>query len=103
MDEPNARAPRRGRQRGRLQPDRRQRVADVTAGLDLPADLLGRQLAELSGGQATRLALAGVLLSPANLLLLDEPSNNLDLASLRFLTEWIAGSSAALLLVSHDR
>ncbi|HXM56085.1 MAG TPA: ABC-F family ATP-binding cassette domain-containing protein [Candidatus Dormibacteraeota bacterium] len=83
--------------------DHPQRVAEVTAGLDLAPDLLDRPLAELSGGQATRLALAGVLLSPANLLLLDEPSNNLDLASLRFLTGWISGSEAALLLVSHDR
>ncbi len=79
------------------------RVADVAAGLGLAATLLDRPLAELSGGQATRLALAGVLLSPANLLLLDEPSNSLDLRSLRFLAQWIRGSPAALLLVSHDR
>jgi ATPase subunit of ABC transporter with duplicated ATPase domains len=80
-----------------------QRLAGVAAGLGLDGTLLDRRLAELSGGQATRLALAGVLLSPANLLLLDEPSNNLDLASLRFLATWIRGSSAAVLLVSHDR
>jgi ATPase subunit of ABC transporter with duplicated ATPase domains len=80
-----------------------QRFAEVTAGLGLPAHLLDRPLAELSGGQATRLALAGVLLSPADLLLLDEPSNNLDLASLRFLATWIRASAAAALLVSHDR
>jgi ATPase subunit of ABC transporter with duplicated ATPase domains len=83
--------------------DHPRRVAEVTAGLGLPADLLDRSLAALSGGQATRLALAGVLLGPANLLLLDEPSNNLDLASLRFLAGWMRASTAALLLVSHDR
>jgi macrolide transport system ATP-binding/permease protein len=80
-----------------------QRVAEVAAGLGLDGGLLDRRLTELSGGQATRLALAGVLLSPANLLLLDEPSNNLDLASLRFLASWIRGSAAAVVLVSHDR
>ena len=80
-----------------------QRVAEVAAGLGLDAGMLDRPLAGLSGGQATRLALAGVLLSPATLLLLDEPSNNLDLASLRFLAGWIRGCSAAVLLVSHDR
>jgi ATPase subunit of ABC transporter with duplicated ATPase domains len=80
-----------------------QRLAEVTAGLGLDGALLDRRLAELSGGQATRLALAGVLLSPATLLLLDEPSNNLDLASLRFLATWIRSSAAAVLLVSHDR
>jgi ATPase subunit of ABC transporter with duplicated ATPase domains len=80
-----------------------QRVAEVTTGLGLPPDLLDRSLTALSGGEASRLALAGVLLSPANVLLLDEPSNNLDLASLRFLTGWIRASAAALILVSHDR
>ena len=80
-----------------------QRMAEVTGGLGLPADVIDRSLSALSGGQATRLALAGVLLSPANLLLLDEPSNNLDLASLRFLATWIRASPATLLLVSHDR
>jgi ATPase subunit of ABC transporter with duplicated ATPase domains len=80
-----------------------QRVAEVTAGLGLAGELLGRPLGSLSGGQATRLALAGVLLKPANVILLDEPSNNLDLASLRFLAGWIRGSTTAMILVSHDR
>ena len=80
-----------------------QRVAEVTAGLGLTDELLSRPLAAVSGGQATRLALAGVLLSPANVILLDEPSNNLDLPSLRFLAWWIRASTIALILVSHDR
>jgi ATPase subunit of ABC transporter with duplicated ATPase domains len=80
-----------------------QRLAEVTAGLDLPPHLLAQPLSTLSGGQATRLALAGVLLSPANVILLDEPSNNLDLDSSRFLAGWIRASDAALALVSHDR
>jgi ATPase subunit of ABC transporter with duplicated ATPase domains len=80
-----------------------QRLAEVTAGLDLLPHLLAQPLSTLSGGQATRLALAGVLLSPANVILLDEPSNNLDLDSSRFLAGWIRASDAALVLVSHDR
>ena len=80
-----------------------QRVAEVTAGLGLTGEQLSRPLSSLSGGQATRLALAGVLLSPANVILLDEPSNNLDLPSLRFLATWIRASTAAVILVSHDR
>jgi macrolide transport system ATP-binding/permease protein len=75
----------------------------VLVGLGLAAALGSRQVGSLSGGEATRLALAGVLLSPANLVLLDEPSNNLDLESLSFLAGWIRGSAASLLLVSHDR
>src|SRR5262245_48902445 len=79
------------------------RVAEVTGGLGLAEELLDRPLVTLSGGQATRLALAGVLLSPANIILLDEPSNNLDLSSLRFLAEWVRASTTAMVLVSHDR
>ena len=80
-----------------------ERRAEVMAGLDLPEELLDRPLGAASGGQATRLALAGVLLSPASLVLLDEPSNNLDLESLRFLARWIRTAEAGILLVSHDR
>ncbi|HKF78803.1 MAG TPA: ABC-F family ATP-binding cassette domain-containing protein [Candidatus Dormibacteraeota bacterium] len=80
-----------------------QRVAEVVAGLGLTLDLLDRPLASLSGGQAARLALSGVLLSAPSVLLLDEPGNNLDLPGLRFLAGWIRASPAALVLVSHDR
>jgi ATPase subunit of ABC transporter with duplicated ATPase domains len=81
-------------------PQRRERVLE---GLGLAADVVEREVGSLSGGEATRVALAGVLLAPANLVLLDEPSNNLDLESGRFLADWIRGSTASLLLVSHDR
>jgi macrolide transport system ATP-binding/permease protein len=81
-------------------PARRHRVLD---GLRLAPALAQREVATLSGGEATRVALAGVLLSPASLVLLDEPSNNLDLESIAFLADWIRRSTASLLLVSHDR
>jgi ATP-binding cassette, subfamily F, member 3 len=80
-----------------------ERRAEVMAGLDLPDDLLDRPLGQASGGQATRLALAGVLLAPAGLVLLDEPSNNLDVEAVRFLARWIGAAEAGFLLVSHDR
>lgn len=66
----------------------------------LPADL---PVAALSGGQKTRLGLAGILLSAPQLLLLDEPTNHLDFAMLEWLENWINRSPAAILLVSHDR
>jgi ATPase subunit of ABC transporter with duplicated ATPase domains len=79
------------------------RRRQVLEGLGLAAAIGGREVGSLSGGEATRVALAGVLLSPANLVLLDEPSNNLDFQSLTFLAGWIRSSRVSLLLVSHDR
>ncbi len=57
----------------------------------------------LSGGQKTRLALAGALLSNPHLLILDEPTNHLDIAMLEWLEEWLGNFQGAVLLVSHDR
>jgi len=57
----------------------------------------------LSGGQKTRLALAGVLVSAPQLLLLDEPTNHLDLGMLDWLEEWLLNQQGAVLMVSHDR
>ena len=73
----------------------------ASLGLDrLPNDL---QLSALSGGQKTRLGLAGILLANPRLLLLDEPTNHLDFEMLAWLETWLQHSSCAVLVVSHDR
>lgn len=59
--------------------------------------------ATLSGGQLARVVLIGALLSNADLLLLDEPSNHLDRHGRRWLTEQLQGWRGGLILVSHDR
>jgi ATP-binding cassette subfamily F protein 3 len=64
---------------------------------------LSMPVANLSGGQKTRLGLAKVLLGAPNLLLLDEPTNHLDLPMLEWLEKWLSGFKGAVLLVSHDR
>ncbi|TPI35348.1 ABC-F family ATP-binding cassette domain-containing protein [Mesorhizobium sp. B3-1-6] len=58
---------------------------------------------ELSGGERARLLLARVLARPANLLVLDEPTNDLDMETLELLQELVAGFAATVILVSHDR
>ena len=58
---------------------------------------------ELSGGERARLMLARILAQPANLLVLDEPTNDLDMETLDLLQELVAGFPGTVILVSHDR
>jgi ATPase subunit of ABC transporter with duplicated ATPase domains len=69
-------------------------------GLDVGPDAL---MTSLSGGQAARAALAVLMLSRFDLVLLDEPTNDLDLAGLERLETFVRGLRAGVVLVSHDR
>ena len=66
-------------------------------------DRINERVDLLSGGERARLMLAKVLKTGGNLLVLDEPTNDLDLPSLRMLEEAIAGFPGSVLVVSHDR
>jgi len=82
-------------------------LPEVLAALELEHFAPDTPVAHLSGGQKTRLSLAGVLLSSPQLLLLDEPTNHLDIEMLAWLENWLVNSPlicrSAALLVSHDR
>jgi ATP-binding cassette subfamily F protein uup len=67
------------------------------------AELADRRIAELSGGQRKRVAMAAALIAPADLLILDEPTNHIDVDTVGWLESYLARSDAALLLVTHDR
>ncbi|MFK8022757.1 MAG: ABC-F family ATP-binding cassette domain-containing protein [Ilumatobacter sp.] len=79
------------------------RVAQVFAELGLADRLLGQTTASLSGGEAARVALAVLLLSRFDITLLDEPTNDLDLAGLDRLERWVTSLDGAVAIVSHDR
>ncbi len=79
------------------------RVGQVWADLGLEARLLDQPTASLSGGEAARAGLASLLLARFDVFLLDEPTNDLDLAGLERLERWIGELPAAVVLVSHDR
>ena len=75
----------------------------VLFGLGLSEKNLDAPCQELSGGQQSRLLLAGALLRPSQLVLLDEPTNHLDLDGILWLTEYLRDYRSALLVISHDR
>ncbi len=79
------------------------RAASILAALGLDGIPPEQPVAELSGGQKTRLSLARLLLEGPELLLLDEPTNHLDIEMLEWLEAWLATFPGAALIVSHDR
>ena len=64
---------------------------------------LGQKMEELSGGQRKRVALAGVLVRPSDLLILDEPTNHMDNSTVAGLEQQLLKRKGALLMVTHDR
>jgi ATP-binding cassette subfamily F protein 3 len=79
------------------------RLEAILDGLDLTTVPRDMPVSRLSGGQKTRLGLAGLLTRQPRLLLLDEPTNHLDIDALDWLESWLNSYDGAVLIVSHDR
>ena len=78
-------------------------ILGILRGLNFPESDYGKSVLKLSGGERTRLSLGRILLTAPDLILLDEPTNYLDIASVTWLENYLINISSAVLLVSHDR
>ena len=76
---------------------------EVLAGLSFSQEMMDGDVGALSGGWKMRVALARILLMRPDVMLLDEPSNHLDIESLIWLESFLKGFEGALLMTSHDR
>ncbi|WP_375783363.1 ABC-F family ATP-binding cassette domain-containing protein [Bradyrhizobium sp. Pha-3] len=79
------------------------RAREALAGLGFSQEMMDGDVGKLSGGWKMRVALARILLMRPDVMLLDEPSNHLDLESLIWLEQFLKGYEGALLMTSHDR
>ncbi|MDO5581771.1 MAG: ABC-F family ATP-binding cassette domain-containing protein [Planctomycetia bacterium] len=79
------------------------RIEKILHGVGFLDEELSKNVSMLSGGELNRLSLARLLLQEPDIMLLDEPSNHLDLAATEWLEEFLANTKAAVILVSHDR
>ena len=79
------------------------RAREVLAGLSFSQEMMEGDVGALSGGWKMRVALARILLMRPDVMLLDEPSNHLDIESLIWLEQFLKGYDGALLMTSHDR
>ncbi|MGL4241702.1 MAG: ABC-F family ATP-binding cassette domain-containing protein [Beijerinckiaceae bacterium] len=79
------------------------RAREILAGLGFSHEMMEGDVGKLSGGWKMRVALARILLMRPDVMLLDEPSNHLDIESLIWLESFLKGFDGALMMTSHDR
>lgn len=81
----------------------RSEITGVMKGLGFGEEDFSKQIATLSGGQKTRVALGKLLLSQPDVILLDEPTNHLDMNSIAWLETYLLNYPGAVIIVAHDR
>jgi ATP-binding cassette, subfamily F, member 3 len=80
-----------------------EKLGKVCTGLKLGESIMQRQFEKLSGGEKTTVILGKILIQNPDILLLDEPSNHLDLVSMEWLEEYLKAYKGTVVIVSHDR
>lgn len=80
-----------------------EKINKITKGLEINEEMQKRKFSLLSGGEKTRVILGKILLEEPDLLLLDEPSNHLDIKSVEWLEEYLNSYEGTMVIVSHDR
>jgi ATP-binding cassette subfamily F protein 3 len=78
-------------------------VEKILTGLGFERDDFNRQTSEFSGGWRMRIELAKILLRKPDLILLDEPTNHMDIESIQWLEDFLINSAKAVVVISHDR
>ncbi len=78
-------------------------VEKILTGLGFERDDFTRQTSEFSGGWRMRIELAKILLQKPDLILLDEPTNHMDIESIQWLEDFLLNSAKAVVVISHDR
>lgn len=79
------------------------RAEEILTGLGITPDLHSQQVEDFSGGWKMRIALAKVLVTKPDLILMDEPTNYLDLETILWLEEWLQNYEGAIFMTTHDR
>ena len=78
-------------------------VEKILTGLGFEREDFNRQTSEFSGGWRMRIELAKILLQKPDLILLDEPTNHMDIESIQWLEDFLINSAKAVVVISHDR
>ncbi len=81
----------------------KERLDRILSGLNIGQDMQERRFEHLSGGEKSRVVMGKILLEEPDILLLDEPSNHLDLEYMSWLEEYLQSYEGAVMIVSHDR
>ncbi len=79
------------------------KIKQILTGLNFPENMYNQNIADLSGGQKSRVSLGKILLREPDLLILDEPTNHLDINAIEWLEEFLKNYNKAFILISHDR